>query len=210
MRKTLTVAVLLGTAALMLGQEPPPVPPRYGVPPNLELYPQGTPKQALASAVRAVERGKFDYLAAHLIDPRVIDARVVDRARGLEVATDRELRVSRQTQQANPLAIAREDQIPDDPVRFGELVRAEAARRAFRQVTQDVSVTLGEYPRHLQDLQRYLRAGTFVDAGDVSSVTLPDAPGRGVFFRNVGGRWFVEDRREPAADAIPTPAADKK
>ena len=210
MRKTLTAAVVLGAGWLAGAQEPPAAVPRYGVPPNLDAYPQATPKDALASAVRAAERGRYEYLAAHLIDPRVIDARVADRARALEAAADRDLRAARQAQRDNPVAVAREERIPDDPARFAEAVRAEAARRAFRLVVRDMSATLTENPDHLRQLQRYLRAGAFVDAGEASSVTLPDVKGQGVFLRRADGRWFIEDRREPDAAAAPAPAPEKK
>lgn len=211
MRKILAVAVLAGAAGLAASQEPAAVPPRYGVPPNPDTYPQATPKDALASAVRAAERGRVEYLAAHLIDPRVIDARVADRARQLEPAADRDLRAARQAQRAHPVALTREERLPDDPARFAEAVRAEAARRAFRLVARDVAAALAENPDHLRQLQRFLRAGTFVDAGETSSVTLPDVKGLAVSFRKVGDLWYVEDRRQPAdTPAAPAPAPEKK
>jgi hypothetical protein len=49
---------------------------RYGVAPDLKTYPQATPKEALASALKAAESGRFDYLAAQLADPVWVDERV--------------------------------------------------------------------------------------------------------------------------------------
>jgi hypothetical protein len=49
---------------------------RYGVAPDLKAYPQATPKEALASALKAAESGRFDYLAAQLADPVWVDERV--------------------------------------------------------------------------------------------------------------------------------------
>ncbi len=49
---------------------------RYGVAPDLKTYPQATPKEALASALKAAEAGRFDYLAAQLADPGWVDERV--------------------------------------------------------------------------------------------------------------------------------------
>jgi hypothetical protein len=49
---------------------------RYGIAPDLKTYPQGAPKEALASALKAADAGRFDYLAAQLADPDWIDGRV--------------------------------------------------------------------------------------------------------------------------------------
>ena len=49
---------------------------RYGIPVDLPTYPQGTAREALASALKAADAGRFDYLAAQLADPRFIDDRV--------------------------------------------------------------------------------------------------------------------------------------
>lgn len=49
---------------------------RYGVAPDLKTYPQATPKEALASALKAADAGRFDYLAAQLADPAWVDERV--------------------------------------------------------------------------------------------------------------------------------------
>jgi hypothetical protein len=49
---------------------------RYGVETDLKTYPQSTPKEALASVIKAVENKRIDYVVAHLADPEFIDARV--------------------------------------------------------------------------------------------------------------------------------------
>ncbi len=53
-------------------------PARYGVEADLKTYPQGTPKEALASVLKAADAGRFDYLTAQLADPQFIDERVKD------------------------------------------------------------------------------------------------------------------------------------
>ena len=63
------------TAALPTAEEAAPA-ARYGVEPDLKMYPQAAPKQALASVLRAADAGRFDYLAAQLADPAFIDDRV--------------------------------------------------------------------------------------------------------------------------------------
>ena len=49
---------------------------RFGVALDLKAYPQATPKECLASILKAVEQKRFDYLAAQLGDPAFIDDRV--------------------------------------------------------------------------------------------------------------------------------------
>lgn len=49
---------------------------RYGIAADLATYPQGTARQALASALEAIDAGKFDYLVAQLADPSFVDDRV--------------------------------------------------------------------------------------------------------------------------------------
>lgn len=49
---------------------------RFGIEADAKAYPQSTPKEALASVLKAAEAKRFDYLAAHLADPAFIDDRV--------------------------------------------------------------------------------------------------------------------------------------
>jgi len=49
---------------------------RYGVAPDLTLFPQGKPEETMASILKAIEMKKWDYLAAQLADPNFIDQRV--------------------------------------------------------------------------------------------------------------------------------------
>ncbi len=49
---------------------------RHGIAADLKAYPQGTPKEALASVVKAVEDKKADYFTAQLADPEFVDRRL--------------------------------------------------------------------------------------------------------------------------------------
>jgi hypothetical protein len=49
---------------------------RYGIAPDPKTYPQASPKEAMASALKAAEAGRFDYLVAQLADPEWVDDRV--------------------------------------------------------------------------------------------------------------------------------------
>ena len=197
---TLTLAawaLVLGAAPPALGQQPPPVLDRFGLAANPETYPQSTPKEALASAVRALEKDRVEYFAAHLLDPAFVDARISDRAAALEVGVERDLLQLRDRQRGTS---AGPNRVPYDPTEFAAVVTAEARRRAFRRLVQDVRTTLAESPDHLRDLRRF-EAGEFADGGETAKATLLDVKDRAVFFRLANGRWFVLDRKAelPAA-----------
>lgn len=57
---------------------------RYGMEPDVEAYPQKTPKEALASVLKAIDTGRIDYLLAHLADPQFVDERVKSYAGGFD------------------------------------------------------------------------------------------------------------------------------
>lgn len=48
---------------------------RFGVEPNPKSFPQGTPRQTLASVLKAVDLKRVDYLLAHLADPEWVELR---------------------------------------------------------------------------------------------------------------------------------------
>jgi hypothetical protein len=49
---------------------------RYGIEVDMVTYPQATPKDALASVLKAIEAVKINYLLAHLADPDWVDQQV--------------------------------------------------------------------------------------------------------------------------------------
>jgi hypothetical protein len=64
---------LFAFALTVFAQEPAR---RYGVEADLKTFPQTTPKEALASVLKAVAIKRFDYVAAQLADPDFIDDQV--------------------------------------------------------------------------------------------------------------------------------------
>ncbi|OWK36064.1 hypothetical protein [Fimbriiglobus ruber] len=197
MRKILALAVLLGAATITVGQQPDGPPPiRYAVGTNVETFPQTSARETLASVVRAIERNKADYLAAYLLDPVFVDARVADRAKLIEPAVDRDLRAVRNAQRQKDVEVRPEEKLPLEPKLFDIAVREEANRRAFKLVTKDVREYLIENPDTLKDLKRFLRDGVFTDAGESASVALKDVKDRQVFLKKIGTRWFIEDRQK--------------
>ncbi len=119
--------------------------PRHGIALDSKTYPQATPKETLASVLKAVENKRFDYLAAQLADPEFIDERVKRLYGG----------------------------------RFAEQVEDTAI-----QFNASTSKLLG----------RFLKDGDWTIEVDRASVRLKDMKERIVFFRRIGGRWFLENR----------------
>jgi hypothetical protein len=84
MWKGLTIATcaVLATGIRAQGVREGAPPGRYGIEARLKKYPQGTPKEALASVLAAIEENNFSYLLAHLADPEFVDKRVKEVHRG--------------------------------------------------------------------------------------------------------------------------------
>jgi hypothetical protein len=76
MRTAVAFGILVLLTAPANGQKRDAPPPRYGIEADLEVYPQDTAKAGLASAVKALDAKKFNYLAAQLADPDAVDKRV--------------------------------------------------------------------------------------------------------------------------------------
>lgn len=229
MRTLLAVTTVLAAAGLTASQPPvakgPDVPVvRYGVQYRPKTYPQASPKQALASLVDAAEKNEFPYVAAHLIDPGIVDARVNARSRQMEPAVEAELAALREAQRPNLDRIAPDARVPLDVPRFRALVAERTRARAFLQVARDVQEQMSEDPEGLKDLRRALRWGTFPEGGGDAEFTLPipdprepttPVKDRAVSFRKVDDRWFVENRmsgegRPPEAKPEDKKPADEK
>jgi hypothetical protein len=77
MRFTFAPLLALACAAAALAEADKPVAAaRFGVEPDLKTYPQSTPKEALASVLKAIEDKRIDYLLAQLADPDWVDGRL--------------------------------------------------------------------------------------------------------------------------------------
>jgi hypothetical protein len=72
MRLVLAALVVLASSAP--AADPPAK--RFGVEPDLKTFAQATPKETLASVLKAIEMKRPDYIVAHLADPEFVDRRV--------------------------------------------------------------------------------------------------------------------------------------
>lgn len=221
MRSAFAALVLFGMSALLAAQPPkeppkeppkdpkgapkeapkddevvPPKPPgpRYGVKPRLKAYPQSTPKEALRSALSAIDTSDYSYLTAHLLDPKFVDGVIAERAGPLEPTVRAELVQARDAQRPNINNIAVEDRIPYEPNAFAALVTERARERVFRQLIKELEQKLAEDAHALKDMRRILRK---FPEGDAATVTLPEIKGRVLYFQKIGDRWFLDNRSAP-------------
>jgi hypothetical protein len=216
--------VALGLAAAGLvasppaaGQEkaavPEEIPPRYGQQFRPKSYPQATPKEALASVIAAVDQGDYAYLAAHLLDPAFVDARLDAMTDGpsnpYRKTAEAELIRLREVQRRAADAVPPARRVPDDAKQFEDRLTADAKGLAFARLTGLMRDKFADDPEALKDLRKFARVGTFPDpaaGGDVAKVELPDVKDRAVFLKRVNGRWYVENKQaEEKAAAPPEP-----
>jgi hypothetical protein len=163
--------------------QPDAVPPRFDVIYNPDVYFQDTPQRTLNSVLDALSRDRYDYLAAHLLDPAFVDARLGATQSYFErVAAD---------QIAQTLA--------GSALRAADLdarVRTVGLRLNVQDFTGQIRRKLADEPDHLRDLKRFARDGRFQAAGDTATATLPDVKDRALYFKKVGDRWFLENRKD--------------
>lgn len=76
MRSGVVILVVLAGLASAADEPVARAGKRYGIAADRKAYPQTTPKEALASVVKAGAAGRFDYLLAHLADPAFVDEQV--------------------------------------------------------------------------------------------------------------------------------------
>jgi hypothetical protein len=194
--KTVLLSLFL-VLSFAVAQDPAAPQPKYGVKPLLDLYPQAKLPEALNSVIRAVEKDKIEYLAAHLLEPKFIEARIDDRAKQMEAVVDKELRLKRDQQ--IQMGIPARERIPSDPKDFTAAVQEESRLRAFRLVVRDIRAHLTENPEHLRELKKHARIGVVVDTGEVGSMALKDAKDLQLNFKKLDGRWYLEDRKSAEA-----------
>ena len=187
MRPLFAVAAGLVLAAAAAGQD---VAPRYDILHNPDLYRQDTPQETLRAVLGAVARERYDYLAAHLLDPDWVDARLATHQAYFE-------RIGGE-QVVSTAAGAR--------LRQAELnarVKEVGTRLNFRNFTGVIQRKLADQPDHLKDLRRFLRDAEFQVAGDTATAKLKDVKDRALYFKKVKERWFLENRTDEAAAPPP-------
>jgi len=190
MRPFLTMAFGLVLASAAAAQLPQEIPPRYDVLYNPDLYHQDTPQQALAAVLGAIGRERFDYLAAHLLDPEYVDGRLATNQEYFERGAG--------DQRVNSAG--------GTTLRGAELqgrIKDLGTRANFRTLVGQIGQQVAGEPQHVKDLRRFARAAEFQVAGDTATATLKDVKDRALYFKKVNNRWYLENRTGEAAAPPP-------
>ena len=157
------------------------VPPRYDVLHNPDLYPQRNPKETLTAAIGSIERGRFDYLAAHLMTPGYIDGRLRTTHEYFERVAAEQIAASGQSLSGKEL----QERLIDVGTRLN-----------FRNLTDEMRRKAAEDREALADLKRLLRDGAFEETGDAAVGRMKDVKDGAVYFKLIDGRWFLDNRKE--------------
>jgi hypothetical protein len=187
MRPLLAVAAAVVLVAAAAAQD---VPPRFGILHNPDLYRQDTPQETLRSALGAIGRERYDYLAAHLLDPEWVDARLATHQAYFErVAGEQIVATAAGAQLKGPALEARVNEV--------------GTRLNFQELTGQIRRKLADEPDNLKDLRRFLREGEPKTSGESATIVLKDVKDRALYFKKVKDRWFLENRKEEAAGPPP-------
>jgi predicted transcriptional regulator len=179
------------------------VPVRHGVTLNIRSYPQGTPKETLASVIKAIEDSRFDVLVAHLIEEQLIEKRAAEHGKQLEGDAEKKLEDLRKKQLANPLSVPKGERLPNEVQAFNAIIREEAKEMGFQATIDEVKKKYAGDLSLVKELKRYLRDGEVGGSGDNAKITLKGVPGKAVFLVRVNNRWFIEDRQEEKDEKKP-------
>lgn len=205
MRKPFAIVLVLGLASAASSQEGKPKteqepPPRFGVAFKGKVYLQATPKESLNSLIEAADKGDFNYLVAHLLEPSFVDARVADRAKQFEAQVSANLAALRDFQQMNLDKVDREARVPTDAAEFQKRVLAESKAAAFKQLVKDVQEKFQEDPETLKAMRLFRSGGVFPDMpGDVVKLNHADVKDRVLFIRKIENRYFLENKQTEEA-----------
>ncbi|MGL6074147.1 MAG: hypothetical protein ACRC8S_08300 [Fimbriiglobus sp.] len=191
MRVISGLLLLIGT--VVLAQEPRGPVEKFGIKSSPDIYTQKTVAESLGSVIRTIEKDKFEYLAAHLLDPKFVETKINERIPQLEPAVERELRLTRDSQIQAGLP-ARE-RLPSDAKEFAAAVLAETKLRAFKLLARDIRTHYTENPDLLKSLKKYQRIGVVVEAGETGNVTLKEVKDIQLNFKRVDGVWTMENRK---------------
>jgi hypothetical protein len=93
---------------------------RYGVELDAKKYPQATPKDALASVLKAVAEKQYAYMLAHLVDPDFVQERVAQNAKKFAATLSED---QKQALAFEELAKTTAEHFVNDPTKLKDLQR---------------------------------------------------------------------------------------
>ncbi|HEX3314706.1 MAG TPA: hypothetical protein VHR72_07420 [Gemmataceae bacterium] len=188
----LLLTLALGTLALPLVAQDAEVRQldrRYNIEYNPVGYPQKTPQEGLKAIVRALDAGAYEYMLAHLVDPKFVDTRVAEYfttmfPKELLRKEDEEIALAEDALTRKRLEIGKERRLFDRRV------------LSFVRLVKETRKHFSEDPVLLRELRQMARDGEW-DADDTKGTcSLKAVTTRKAFFKAQEGRWFMEERQK--------------
>lgn len=178
------IALAFTTAA---AQDPDKLITRYNIEVNMVNYPQKSPQDAMKSVSKAIFNGRYDYLLAHLVDPKWVDGRVAEY---------RNLANPRAELQKEDEDIARETDKKEKKRKIIEKEAKDKARTvvAFNRLVGETKKSLEEDPVLMKELRLFARDAEWDTADDKATGTMKNVTPRKVFFQKKDERWFMEEK----------------
>lgn len=155
-----------------------------GVRHNGEVYPQTSAREALGSFLRALDKERYDYIAAFLLDQAFVNEQLRVTAPFYEKAANE--KVEKEGLEKKGF----------DEAGIRSRKRELAAQANFENLILRLKTKLAEDPEALKELRKVYRDGDFTEGADAAVVKHPDIKGRSLFFRNVSGRWYIENKMQ--------------
>jgi hypothetical protein len=162
---------------------------RYNIEYNPIGYPHKTPQEGLKAIVKALDDGAYEYMLAHLVDPKFVDTRVAEY---FTMMFSKEL--LRKEDETITLA---EDALTRKRLEIGRDRRLlQRQVLSFARLVSETKKHFAEDPVLLRDLRLLSRDGEW-DADDMKGTcSLKAVTTRKAFFKAREGRWFMEERQQ--------------
>jgi hypothetical protein len=188
MRRWLGLGLIV-LAANLSAQEPAKFLTRYNIEFNPINFPQKTPPEAMKSIAKAMENGRFDYMLAHLTDPKYVDPRVADY-QAIIVPKDE---IQREEDE-----IAREPDAKKRKAKMIEKERKDKARVvvAFNRLVVETRKNFEEDPILLKEIRLLAKSGEWEVDNEKAVGTLKNVTPRRIVLRKREDRWFVEEKSQ--------------
>ena len=155
---------------------------RFRVLYNAELYPQATPHQSVRALLRALDKERYDYLIAFLLEQNYVNDQLRITAANFEQAARAQVEGEKLEAKGFDQAFIR------------NRVRELAEQANFENLARRIRTKLDEDSEAVKELRKLYREGDLVEAGDTATLKHPDLKDRQLFFRNVNGRWYIENK----------------
>jgi len=184
MRLIVSFGLVLAVTPFAFAQQAAKDEHRFGISLNTDFYPQDSPKNTMTSLIRALDKERYDYIVAHLLNPAYVD----EQLRASAPPFENEAREHVAREGLDKKGFTREF--------IRDRVRQLAAQENFANLVRRVKTTLEDSPESVKELRKLAREGDVAEGGESASVKHKDVKDRGLFMRNILGRWYLENKMQ--------------